>query len=207
MSYFPFFIELKSKRGLIIGGGPIAARKVETLLNYEVELVVNAPFICEQMEAYVDKVTFEKGPFVDKDVTSYFLVVAATDNREVNHRIAQKCHEARVLVNVVDSREESSFIFPSTIQRGDLCIGISTSGNSPIIAQKVKKDIESQLNIDYEKLLKQLGKVRDLILNEVGESTRRKAYFRKLVDLGLEAKGKLTDEMIDRVMNQDEKDH
>ena len=187
MSYFPFFIELKSKRGLIIGGGPIAARKVETLLNYEVELVVNAPFICEQMEAYVDKVTFEKGPFVDKDVTSYFLVVAATDNREVNHRIAQKCHEARVLVNVVDSREESSFIFPSTIQRGDLCIGISTSGNSPIIAQKVKKDIESQLNIDYEKLLKQLGKVRDLILNEVGESTRRKAYFRKLVDLGLEA--------------------
>ncbi len=207
MSYFPFFMELKNKRGLIVGGGPVAARKVETLLNYGVELVVNAPHICEQMESYVDKVIIEKGPFVDKDVSSYFFVVAATDNREVNHRIAQRCHEARVLVNVVDSKEESSFIFPSTIQRGDLSIGVTTSGNSPIVAQKVKQDIESQLSVDYETLLKQLGKARKLILDEVEEAHRRRAYFKQLVDLGLETKGKLTDEMIDRVMNEDEEDH
>ncbi len=207
MSYFPFFIELKNKRGLIVGGGLVAARKVETLLNYGVELVVNAPYICEQMAPYVDKITLQKEPFVNKDVTSYLFVVAATDNREVNHRIAQSCHKARVLVNVVDSKEESSFIFPSTIQKGELCIGITTSGNSPIIAQKVKRDIESQLSIDYETLLKQLGKARGIILSKVEGITKRKAYFKRLVDLGLETKGKLTDEMIDRVMNQNEEDY
>lgn len=204
MSYFPFFVDLKNKRSLIVGGGVVAARKVETLLNYGVEIVVNAPYICEKMVEYVDKITFEKGLFVDKDISSYFFVVAATDDREVNHKIAQKCHELGVLVNVVDSKEESSFIFPSTIQRGDLSIGVTTSGNSPIVARKVKQDIESQLSIDYETLLKQLGEARKLILNEVEDGQRRKMYFKQLVDLGIEAEGKLTDEMIDRVVNQDE---
>ena len=131
MGYFPFFINLTGKICVVIGDGKVAERKAASLRMFDGEVSVYA-----------------KGEWDEQVLSQAFLVVAATDQREVNRQIALFCREKGIFVNVADSKEESTVLFPAVIRQGPVSIGISTGGTSPLVSSEITRSIEANLPPD-----------------------------------------------------------
>ena len=117
MAYFPMFVELDGKHCLIIGGGKVAYRKVEVLADFGAELLVIAPEICEEIKNFAaGNIAYEERVYMPQDIGNCFLVVAATDDEERNHEIAQICRQKKILVNAVEQIGDCDFIFPSYVK-------------------------------------------------------------------------------------------
>ena len=119
MGYFPFFIEIEEKDGLIVGGGNIAAHKIEKLKPFHPRLTVIAPKIGEEIKKDTSLVWKERR-FSDEDVEGMSFVIAATDDEKLNKSISDLCKRKRILVNVVDKKEACNFLFPSLVKEGKL---------------------------------------------------------------------------------------
>ena len=144
MGYFPFFIDISKKPCLIVGGGTVALRKAEKLLPFGPEIRVVAPKICKALREM--DLVFEERPFEDRDLQGAFMVIAATDDSEVNGRIYRLCTRDGILVNSVDDMENCGFIFPALVKKDSLTVGISTSGTAPAAAKLMRKRIEELLD-------------------------------------------------------------
>lgn len=188
MGYFPFFIELSGKKGVVIGGGKVAARKVEKLLEFGPGITVVAPWIGDsiwelkrQIEEQKDN-PFQTGyleirqkTFQIEDLLQADFVIAATDQKEINRQIAAYCRERRILVNAVDDRENCTFFFPALVKDGALTVGISTEGKSPVAASWVRGHIAGNLPQGLGRIIDLLGQIRPEVMTlEGGESVHRK---------------------------------
>ncbi|MBW2096406.1 MAG: bifunctional precorrin-2 dehydrogenase/sirohydrochlorin ferrochelatase [Deltaproteobacteria bacterium] len=160
MSYYPIFLNLSYKKALVVGGGLVAQRKVETLLEHGASTsVVSQKLTVRLKELAEEKKIQYLGPeFSEEYLDDMFLVIAATDDQELNHRVSLCAQERGLLVNAVDQPEDCNFIVPSIVRRGDLQVAISTSGKSPALARKLRQELEVQFGEEYEKLLS-LGSV------------------------------------------------
>ena len=139
MGYFPFFIDISAKKCVVVGGGIVAKRKVEKLLPYEPEITVVAPEICEFLRL-CEGITLVEREFEPSDLDGAFMVIGATDNEAVNAEIFRLCTEKNILVNVVDDKEKCGFIFPALVKKGDISIGVSSSGSSPVFSKYIKEN-------------------------------------------------------------------
>ena len=148
MAYFPFFIDLAGKHCLIIGGGEVAYRKIRILLDFGVSIHVVALEFCKEIKHLkvnhhlAHHLTMDKRAYDDNDFKDVLFVIAATNDTVVNHKIAQICKDKNILINAVDQKEDCSFYFPSLIKKGDIVTGISSGGNSPVLAKNIRKKIE-----------------------------------------------------------------
>lgn len=188
MAYFPFFVELTGRPGLIVGGGRVALRKAEKLLPYGPELTVVAPEILPELAA-LPRVRPVRRTFAPEDVTpDLAFVVAASDDRAQNHRIALLCRERGVPVNAVDTPEDCSFLFPALVRSGPLSVGVSTGGASPAAAVWVKEQIRALLPEGFGEILTWLAEQREPLLRRFDRESRRaealKALFAACLDLG-----------------------
>ena len=140
MAYFPFFVDIGGKNGLIAGGGRVALHKLQKLLPYGAKLQIVAPEVSEAMErtALENDICVIKRAFEPSDLNEMFFVIAASDDAKVNAEIGRLCRERGILVNVVDDKEACSFLFPSLVKEGNLSIGISTEGTSPEVAAELR---------------------------------------------------------------------
>ena len=137
MGCFPFFVDLAGEPGLIVGGGKVAARKIQKLLPYGPRLTVIAPETGAAVRETEGLILLER-PYRPEDLDGdWRFVIAATDCRAVNREIALRCRERRILVDVADGGEEGSFLFPALVKRGRLSVGVSTGGASPTAAASV----------------------------------------------------------------------
>lgn len=182
MAYFPFFIDIEGKKGLIAGGGRIAFHKLQKLLPYGAGLKVVAPWILEELErtALENDISVIKRTFQPSDLTDMDFVIAASDDPEVNGEIGRLCREKGILVNVVDDREACGFIFPSLVKAGKLSIGISTEGASPEVAAIVRSRIVSQIPADMDEILDYLDSLRPLAKEYIRDSSRRAAFLKDM---------------------------
>lgn len=179
MAYFPFFVDLSRKSGLIIGGGTVALRKIEKLLPFSPKLQVIAPDICPEIRRIPDLELVERA-FVPGDEQGAFFVIAATDDPDCNHQIADLCRNQNILVNVVDDAAYCSFLFPALVQKGNLSIGISTAGSSPTAAICLKEQIGAQIPECFDEILEFLHQQRERIKAHVPEEHVRSRLLRKL---------------------------
>lgn len=205
MAYFPFFIDIQEKHCLVAGGGQVALRKVKVLLQFGVYITVVAPVICQELkelEQEEGRLLLIEREFQSSDITSAFFVVAATNRKEVNEAIGMLCKQANTLVNIADSREESSYLFPSIVKRGDVVIGTSTSGNSPDLAKWVRKELEEAIPDYVAELTESLGQYREEIKKRVASEALRKKAFKELLYLGMKQQGKLDDIMFEQVLKE-----
>lgn len=204
MGYFPFFIDISMKKGLIVGGGTVAYRKVQKLMPYGPELTVAAPELCLQMEELVEKgqVRCRRTEFDAHMLEGAFFVVAATDDSGVNHMVSKLCIHQNIPVNVVDDPEACTFLFPSLVKRGSLSVGISTAGASPSAAIYVKKKIEEELPEHMEEILDYLGAVREQIRQSIPEERKRAACFAELFRACLRQDGALDRESYERIVKE-----
>ena len=154
-SYFPIILSLTNRQVLVVGGGKVAERKVLKLLEAQAEITVVAPDIELGLLELINqsKLSWQKNSFVPEQLKGFDLVIAATDDHEVNIEIVAVARKARILVNSVDEAIHSDFLFPAIIRRGDLVIAISTSGKRPALARKIRQELEFLFGQEYGELL------------------------------------------------------
>ena len=177
MGYFPFFIDIKGKKGLIIGGGAIAEHKLRKILAYEPDITVVATRINDSIKS-IEGVKFIEREFVNSDLEGCSFCIAATDDKKFNAYVAGVCRKYHIFINVVDDKDNCQFLFPSVYKAGNLSIGISTQGASPYIAADIKNRIVSELPPDIEQILDYLCSIRESIKEKVDDSSKRAAIFK-----------------------------
>src|SRR5579863_2045713 len=182
MSLLPIFLKLDDRPGLIVGAGNVALEKLRTLLPTGLRIRVIAPNAKSEFqrlaaEGHIDWLPrgFEPG-----DLDGNFVVIAATDNPDLNATIYRECVCRRILVNSVDDPPHCDFYFGSIVRRGDLQVAISTAGESPAVAQQLRREIDDLLPEDFGPWLKEIGKIRREILATYPPGEERKALLHRL---------------------------
>ena len=161
--YYPIFLNVKGKKCIVVGGGEVALRKTEVLLQHGAKVEVVSPELCPELAelGQSGEINTVSREYKDGDLKDAFVAIAATDDGEINRRVVAEARRWAVLVNVVDDAENSDFIIPSYIRRGDVAIAISTSGKSPALARKIRSRLEKELGDEYALLADLIGEVRD----------------------------------------------
>lgn len=159
---FPLFLKLKKRKCLVVGAGEIGQCKIAGLLETGADVHVVAPVATERVQAWARnrQVRWSQRTFRDSDLTGCFLIVAATSSSELHKRIFRLAQQRGVLCNVVDVPELCDFYYPAVVRRGALQIAVSTSGESPALAQRLRKRLEREFGPEYAAWLKELGKSR-----------------------------------------------
>ncbi len=182
MSLLPIFVKLTGRRCLLVGAGEVAVQKIPSLLAAEARLRVIAPRVRPEIAALARKGRLEviEREFAEADLDGVFLVIAATDMPAVNAAIYRAAVERNILCNSVDDPPHCDFYFGSIVARGDLQIAISTAGESPALAQRLRREIDEQLPGDLGPWLRNLGELRREVLAAYPAGEERKLLLHTL---------------------------
>jgi siroheme synthase-like protein len=182
--YYPVNLKIKDKKCVVVGGGKVAERKIKFLLEKGGSVTVISPEITSRLEKLwrEGKINLLPVTYFSSPLEGAFLVIAATDDRTINSRVAKDASKLGILINVVDSPTESSFILPATFSRGDLSIAVSTAGRSPTLARKIKEDLALIYSEEYGDLVDMIAKTREKIKRKYPNSQRRKQIWREIME-------------------------
>ena len=203
MAYFPMFVDLTDANCLIVGGGSVALRKVNVLLDFGAKVHVIAKEISVDLAALseeTDHLLLEQREFTPFDLQDRKLVIVATSDNELNGQIYMMCSEGGIPVNVVDDQEKCSFIFPSYIKEQNLVGAFSSGGNSPALTQYLKNKEKEILTPRLGELNEVLGRWRQPIKELFPLESSRKSAFEQLIDYALCYDGIPTDEEIEELL-------
>ena len=166
MSLLPIFLKLEGRQCLLVGAGTVALEKIGSLMQTGVKLRVVAPVAREEIRELAEqgKLEWVARAFEPSDLDGSFMVIAATDVPEVNAAVHRSAVERNIPCNSVDDVPNCDFFFGSVVRRGDLQIAISTAGESPAVAQRLRREIDGQLPEDLGPWLAKLGRLRRLVL-------------------------------------------
>jgi precorrin-2 dehydrogenase / sirohydrochlorin ferrochelatase len=184
LSYYPIFVQMEGMRALVVGGGAVAQRKVETLLAFGADVSMVSRDLTPELTRLVDagKVRFLGPEMVDQFFEDVSLVIAATDDAALNHEVSQGARQRGLLVNAVDQPADCTFIVPSIVRRGDLLIAVSTSGRSPAFSKKIRKRLEAEFGDEYARFLALMGRVRKAVLAMGLPQKDNSRIFHEIVD-------------------------
>jgi uroporphyrin-III C-methyltransferase len=184
VSLLPLFLKLNGRPGLLVGAGNVALEKIGSLVPTGVRLRVVAPEANAEIQqlAIEGKLVWIQRKFDVADLDGNFIVIAATDNPEVNATVYSEAVKRGILCNSVDDPPHCDFYFGSIVRRGDLQIAISTAGESPAVAQHLRREIDEQLPNDLGPWLKEIGELRREILAEYPRGESRKALLHRLAE-------------------------
>lgn len=203
MAYFPMFVDLTDANCLVVGGGSVALRKVNVLLDFGAKVHVIAKEISMDLAALSEKtdhLLLEQREFAPFDLKYRKLVIVATSDNELNGQIYMMCSEGGIPVNVVDDQEKCSFIFPSYIKEQNLVGAFSSGGNSPALTQYLRNKEKEILTPRLGELNEVLGRWRQPIKELFPLESSRKSAFEQLIDYVLCYDGIPTDEEIEELL-------
>ena len=181
--FYPILVDLQGKKALVVGGGKVAQRKIETLLEHGATVQVVAKELTASLEELrrAGRIEFLGEEFSETFVDGVFVVFAATDDTSLNRRVSRTAQQRSLLVNAVDQPADCNFIVPSVLSRGDLVIAVSTSGKSPAFARKVRVELEQSFGEEYGLFLNLMGNLRKEILRLGLSQEENKSTFEDLV--------------------------
>ena len=184
MQYYPIFLDLCAHPCLVIGGGTVAERKVQSLLQAHGQVTIISPTCTPQLRSWaVDRtITLYERPYCSGDLQGFSLVFAATQDEALHEKITAEAREAGVLLNVVDRPALCSFIVPAVVSQGDLTLAISTGGASPALAKKIRQTLERHFGSEYALALQLLARVRERVARNELSSEERQRLFTALAD-------------------------
>ncbi|UOR12138.1 NAD(P)-binding protein [Halobacillus amylolyticus] len=164
MTFIPIMLDLKGRKVVVIGGGHVAKRRIDSLLDSEAFLTVISPKLIPELIHYYEeaRINWEQKCFSPDDVDEAFLIIVATNNRTVNNTVVESTPSNR-LINAADKADVGNVHFPAHFERGKLTVAISTHGASPLFAKKIKKDLSNQYDESYEQYLDFLFEARQLL--------------------------------------------
>lgn len=199
MAYFPMFVDMTERECLIVGGGNVAYRKVIVMLDFGAKVTVVAEDICDELRKLTiddiasedktgsytankeNRITFIKRRFERKDCDGMEMVIAATDDNDLNHEIAEYCKANGIMVNAVDQKADCSFIFPSYIKEKNLVAAFSSGGNSPVLTQYLKGKEQEILTPFLGELNEYMGQIREKVIAQYDTEAERKRVFKEIL--------------------------
>ncbi len=200
MAVFPMFFDIMDKKCVIIGGGNVATRKIETLLEFGALVTVVSLEITEKIKKWKweGKLAVSIKGYTPDDIDGAFLVVAATSDRNVNERVYNDSVERNIPVNIADNPHKCTFIFPSVVKRGELVIGISSSGGYPALSKKLRSRIEEVIPDKYENVLEILKKWRKHAESAIAEPEKRREALNRIMQEVLDSMDTLSQEQLEK---------
>ncbi|MGB0005819.1 MAG: bifunctional precorrin-2 dehydrogenase/sirohydrochlorin ferrochelatase [Candidatus Sulfotelmatobacter sp.] len=179
---FPMFLKLEGKRCLVVGAGKVGEPKIGGLIDTGACIHVIALEASDVVHGWArdKKIALELRAFVPEDLEGMALAVVATSSRPVNETIYQEAQRRGVLCNVVDVPEYCDFYYPAVVRRGDLQIAVSTTGQSPSLAQKIRQQLERQFGPGYAQWVAELGATRKLVLASDLDPQRKRELLQSL---------------------------
>jgi precorrin-2 dehydrogenase/sirohydrochlorin ferrochelatase len=183
MRYYPVYLDIKDRACLVVGGGGVATRKVDTLLECGATVTVVSLEASQALKdlAKTQRITLKIRAYNPDDLEDQFLVIGATNNEALNRQISTDAEARNLLCNIADRPSVCNFILPSIIQRGDLVLAISTSGKSPAFAKKLRQDLEGQFGDAYAVLLELMGAIRARLLKQEHAPEEHKPLFNEII--------------------------
>jgi len=187
MSYYPVFLQLEGVAVLVVGGGRVALRKVETLLEYGAVISIVSKELTPELRRLADRgdVRFLGAEMRDSFLDEVSLVITATDDPILNHRVSQEARSRGLWVNAVDQPADCSFIVPSIVRKGDLMIAISTAGKSPALSKRIRKRLDAQFGNEYAAFLDLMGALRKTLLAMELPQQENSRIFNEIVESGI----------------------
>ncbi len=187
MRYYPVNLDVQDRDCLVVGGGSVGERKVKTLLECGARLTVVTSLATERLQALASegRVDLKSRDYEPSDLKGKFLVIGATDSKEVNEKISKDAAKRGLLCNIADRPAACSFVLPAIVRQGDLLIAISTSNKSPAVARRIRQTLKKEFGPEYAVLLNLMGAVRQKLLAEAKSPEARKRMFERLLDEGL----------------------
>jgi uroporphyrin-III C-methyltransferase / precorrin-2 dehydrogenase / sirohydrochlorin ferrochelatase len=184
MDFFPIFMRLEGRPCLVVGGGTVAYRKVSLLRKAHARVTVVSPALCGELQALKgqDAIEHLDRGFEDDDVLDRVLVIAATDDQQVNRRVSELCMQRSIPVNVVDQPELCGFITPSMVDRSPLQVAISTGGSSPVLARLFRSRIESFIPAAYGRLAALVEGYRLRVKERIADGELRRRFWERLLE-------------------------
>jgi precorrin-2 dehydrogenase / sirohydrochlorin ferrochelatase len=184
MKYYPVFLDVRERPCMVVGGGQVAERKAIALFDAGADLSIVSPSLTVALAELADKgkITHRPKTFEERDIDGAYLVIAATNDAAVNEAVARACRKNGILVNAATSPDEGTFVVPSVVERGDLLIAISTCGDSPALARKVREDLEQVYGPEYGIFLEKMANLRRRLLHDVADEDVRRQIYQAVVD-------------------------
>jgi precorrin-2 dehydrogenase / sirohydrochlorin ferrochelatase len=179
---FPMFVKLEERNVLVVGAGTVGEPKIRGLLDTGANIRVVAIAASDAVHewARTGQVALEERAFTPADLDGVFVTVVATSLREVNEHVFREAQQRGILCNVVDVPEQCDFFYPAVVRRGDLQIAISTSGQSPSLAQRLRQQLERQFGPGYANWVQELGETRRRVLASDLDQERKKDLLHSL---------------------------
>lgn len=181
--YYPIMIDIENKLCTVVGGGKVAERKIISLLEHRAKVIVISPEITlniRELETAKD-ITCIKREYVVGDLVGSYLVYVATTDLNVSRACRQEALAENIMINVVDIPELCDFIVPAVVKRGDLTISVSTNGKSPMLAKRVREELEEDYGAIYGEYIGVLGELRKVVMEEIQDINLRGKIFHTLV--------------------------
>jgi len=186
MKYFPLNIELNKKLILLVGGGEVAERKLDLLVKAKAQVIIMSPTFTDYLQTFSDRAELT---FVDSEYKTSILdeykfsfVIAATNNEDLNKKIAKDANEKNILVNVVDRPEICDFIFPSILERGPVTVSVSTGGASPVLARMLRTKLETSIPGGYGKLAKIVSDNRVVVRKKFKNFKSNRIFWEEILN-------------------------
>lgn len=181
MDYLPLFVDVRTRKVVLIGGGVVAARKAELLIKAQAQLVVISPSLCVQLQTQHQHNHFVwlAEEYRSSLLDDAFLVIAATDDALLNETVFYDANERNIFVNVVDDQPLCSFIVPSIIDRSPVIVAISSGGTAPVLARLLREKLEAMLPLSLGKMAEIAGRWRSKVKETLSNMRERKRFWEK----------------------------
>jgi siroheme synthase-like protein len=185
--YYPIYLDIEDRPVLIVGGGEVCARKAETMLKYGGRVTIVSPAFTDEIErwAAAGRVELRRKWYDEADLVGAAIVIASTDDRCVNARVARDCRRRKIPVNVVDVTHLCEFIVPAIIESGSIQVAISTGGKSPALARTLKEDLRRVIGDEYAEVNDVLGTLRPGAKKVLPTDVDRKRFFDGIIAAGI----------------------
>jgi siroheme synthase-like protein len=183
--YMPISVTVKDRPCLVVGGGTIALRKVETLMEYDTQITVVAPEVHEQLEHHAKegRITVEKRKYRPPEAAAYALVISASDDNELNKQVYEDAKGSGALVNVVDDPPHCDFIFPAVLRRDCLTTAISTDGKAPFMSKYLRLLLEDLFPKHWERVMSFAAEFRNQVRERwAGDPDKANACYAQFLE-------------------------
>lgn len=213
MGFFPCYMDLQDRHVLVVGGGRTARRKAQQMLSFGALVTLVSPKVMPEIEQlsveglYAGKVKIFRRSFEDQDIKDKSVVIAATNDEQVNARIGHLCRDRNIPVNVVDVADLCTFYFPVILQRGPIICAISSSGTSPSTAQYVREILEHELPPFIGDVSERLGLLREEVKRKIPVQTWRRSFYRKAFAQLMDSANETEDEELRQMMEAENAGH
>ncbi len=186
-TYFPILISISNRPCLIIGGGPIARHKVESLLKFSPDITIIAPDVDEKLAEIAGENNYKilKKQYQASDLNGFELVIAATGKKDLSKQIWQDCKERKIKINTFDDHQYCDFILPATVKRGALTVSVGTQGKSPFLTKEIRRWMNRMFPPEWGEVVEIAADFRKQVLTRYSlkEKEKRAACFARFLEI------------------------